>query len=1032
MKLFPLLLLLLIPVSFLSAQDDYYHPELEWRTIETPHFLVHYHNGTARTAQTVAKIAEDVYGPVTALYHHEPDSKVSFVIKDYDDYSNGGAYFFDNKIEIWASALDFDLRGTHNWLRNVITHEFTHIVQIQTTLKFGRRVPAFYLQWLQYENERRTDVLYGYPNGIVSYPISGYVVPAWFAEGVAQYNRRELGYDSWDTHRDMILRMYALDDNMLSWNEMAVFGKTSLGNESSYNAGFAFVHYIAERYGEDKLFEISKNLSSLNAVTIDGAIGRALGKSGEEVYNEWRATLRSEYRARMAAILPDTLSGSIIGPVGFGNFYPSFSPDGKSIAYVSNKNADYFSLSSIYLYDIATKTEKKLQMGVRSALSWSADGKKLYYAKLSRKNDHGSNLLDLYSYDIASDDETRLTHGLRGGSPSLSPDGKTIAFAGGSDGTINLFTMNIDGSNVRQLTHYTEGEQIYSPKWSPDGSTIIFSYSIKDGRDIATIPASGGDVAFLLASPDDERDASFTSDGRQIVYSSDRSGIFNLYRYDPATKTSAQLTNVPGGAFMPAVNASGQITFATYTSGGYKLAFLESPKQVAGAVAYLPAGTPMPTPGMQAYPVAPEPAGAKSFDWKSLHAYDDTGLKPLHDTEYTNTATSISFIPFLRLDNYNPKNKGYDNIKPGLYAYSYDVLDRYGFFGGAAINRKGERDLFFTFEYHGKVPGLYQLGLEPAVSFEVYNLSRETNAYITLPLDTIPVDISYNLIEFDFAMKQKVFSEAVDAEVRYAHSRYTASIGMFFLPESNLSVSATSTLYYIGNDISTTWTFNGIIPSRTGEINPVGRKLKFRYDYEFNKFNPTDTINSQGELVHLYQNPSFHRVEGAWKEYLPLPGWSHTLGLELRGGSIIGQTVDEFFNFYIGGLAGMKGYPFYSMGGNRFASANVTYRFPIIPHIDVRFLQLYFDKLYGAVYGDVGSAWTDGSIGEQKFKRDAGAELRLESFSYYAFPTRIFFNATYGFDRFNYSIAHSSTNEQVTYGKEWNFHFGVLFGFDFD
>ena len=51
----------------------------------------------------------------------------------------------------------------------------------------------------------------------------------------------------------MILRSYALDGNMLSWDDMGVFGKTSLGNESSYNAGFALVDYIARTYGEAKL-----------------------------------------------------------------------------------------------------------------------------------------------------------------------------------------------------------------------------------------------------------------------------------------------------------------------------------------------------------------------------------------------------------------------------------------------------------------------------------------------------------------------------------------------------------------------------------------------------------------------------------------------------------------------------------------------------------------------------------------------------------------------------------------------------------
>src|SRR5512140_1154940 len=217
-----------------------------------------------------------------------------------DDYSNGAAYFYDNKIEIYAPNLDFELRGTHNWLRNVVTHEFTHIVQIQTSMKFGRRVPSMYFQWLGYESERRPDVLYGYPNVIVSYPISGFVVPAWFAEGVAQFNRPELRYDFWDTHRDMILRSYALDGKMLTWEQMGVFGKTSLGNESSYNAGFAFVSYLGRTYGENVLQEISRNLAKLPTLTIDAAIAQAVGKDGAEVYNEWRDQVEKDYAARVA------------------------------------------------------------------------------------------------------------------------------------------------------------------------------------------------------------------------------------------------------------------------------------------------------------------------------------------------------------------------------------------------------------------------------------------------------------------------------------------------------------------------------------------------------------------------------------------------------------------------------------------------------------------------------------------------------------------------------------------------------------
>lgn len=1023
---FPLVLILAL-CSASRAQDEFYHPELEWRTIETEHFYVHYHEGTERTARVAAKVAEEIYGPVTSLYNHVPDSKVSFIIKDYDDYSNGAAYFYDNKIEIWAPSLDTDLRGTHNWLRNVITHEFTHIVQIQTTIKFGRKVPGIYFQWLGYESERRTDVLYGYPNTIVSYPISGFVVPSWFAEGVSQVNRKELQYDSWDAHRDMILRMYALDGNMLSWNEMAVFGKTSLGNESSYNAGFAFVRYLNDRYGDQVIPEISRKLSSFSALTIDNAIERAVGKNGEEIYDEWKEYLRADYKRRVAPVEAALAAGEQIGSVGFANFSPAFSPDGGKIAYTSNKEGDYFFQSALYLYDVGTKKEERLQSGVRSELAWLPDGKRLIYAKHSRDNEHWSNYLDLYVYDLESKDETRLTYGRRAGSPAVSADGRRIAYVSGSDGTLNLYVMDVDTKNMVRLTNYSHGEQVYSPAWSPDGKTIVFDYSITDGRDLAEVPADGGEVRFLLATAGDERNAAFSADGASIVYASDRTGIFNIYRYSLATKETQQLTNVLGGAFMPALGAGGQLAFSSYTSTGYKLSLLADPRPLAEAPAYI--RTPDPVARTESSFAMPESA-ATAFDWQSLRRVDDTSTPAYTDTKYKTVSTSLSIVPFLRVDNYNPKNKGIDIIKPGFYIYSYDVLEHYGFFASGAVNRKGERDLFFTFDYRGKIPGLFQLGMEPAMSLEAYNISRKTDSFIPLPLDTIGVGISYNLMEFDVAFKQKIFTEALELELRYAHSRYTASLSSFYLPEAQVLVGATDVLYLVGNDLSLTLKFDGIAPSRTQEINPVGTKFRFRYDYEFNKFNPKDTVNARGELVHLYERPTFHKIEASWRESRRLPWGRHTLSAQLRGGTIFGPAVDDFFDFYIGGLAGMKGYPFYSLGGNEFAAVNLTYRFPVAEHIDLRVAQLYFDKLYAAVYGDVGSAWTEGGLSGRKFRRDVGVELRLEAFSYYSYPTRIFFNATYGLDQFDRYIENSGST--VTYGKEWNFHVGVLFGFDFD
>jgi hypothetical protein len=82
--------------------------------------------------------------------------------------------------------------------------------------------------------------------------------------------------------------------------------------------------------------------------------------------------------------------------------------------------------------------------------------------------------------------------------------------------------------------------------------------------------------------------------------------------------------------------------------------------------------------------------------------------------------------------------------------------------------------------------------------------------------------------------------------------------------------------------------------------------------------------------------------------------------------------------------------------------------------------------LYGEFHADLGNAWT-GTPAIKDFKKDVGFEFRVEAFSWYAYPTRIFFNGTYGLDSFTLT-KNSAT---VTYGKEWRFYFGILFGFDF-
>ena len=80
-------------------------------------------------------------------------------------------------IEIWAKPLDYDLRGCDRWMQDVVSHEFTHIVQLGKSMKLNRFVPGSYIQMMAYEDEKREDVLYGYPNQLTSYFIPSTTVP---------------------------------------------------------------------------------------------------------------------------------------------------------------------------------------------------------------------------------------------------------------------------------------------------------------------------------------------------------------------------------------------------------------------------------------------------------------------------------------------------------------------------------------------------------------------------------------------------------------------------------------------------------------------------------------------------------------------------------------------------------------------------------------------------------------------------------------------------------------------------------------
>ncbi|MCE1188077.1 MAG: biopolymer transporter Tol, partial [Ignavibacteria bacterium] len=988
---FLLLLGIFIIQPSLHAQFTDFHPELNWFSVQGKHCIVHYHEGAERTALTVAKIADEVWSPITSLYDYEPET-VHFIIKDIDDYSNGATYFFDNKIEIWSSALDFELRGFHNWLRNVITHEFTHMVQIQASLKTKRTLPAVYLQYLGYEDERRPNILYGFPNAIVSYPFAMVNMPSWFAEGTAQFMRSDLGYDTWDSQRDMILRSYALDNNMLTWNQMGVFEKTSLGNESVYNSGFALTRYISQRYGEDKLEKITHALGKMKNFTFDAACSDVLGISGRALYDEWSTYVKEDYKTRTAKIKQNEVKGEMLFSEGFGNFSPIFWNNSDTILFISNKGQDYLGHSAIYMMNVKDKKEKLIIGGIRSTLARIPGENKIIYAKLTEDNPGWANVHDLFVYDLQLEKETRLTNSMRANQPSISPDGKTIVFTFQKDGTGNLGIVNNEGKEFRQITFYQNGEQVFNPIFSPDGKEVVFDFAYSEGRDICKVSLTSPRVMPLIATKDDERNPVFSKDGR-LIYCSDKTGISNLYSYNLVSGETKQLTNVLGGAFMPAIDARGNIVYAGYTSGGYKLFYLpvEQQQTVSDSAHYEykmnpPIGKSNPKKNLSDY------------ELNLLRNYNDSAASKYTSVPYKGKFTKLTIFPVVRVDNYNTSNNFLEKIKPGAYFMSSDMLNRYSLFGGGTINTRFERDLFLSFDYRNRLPGLFDLGIKPELTLELYSVSRKAPTLVEI--DEYPsthTDVTYNLFEVDVLAKHRIFSRGNTLTLKYSFSRYSASLGSFLVPTTSIFSPEFTDTYLLASNFEVKYNFEAHAPSVDEDINPVGADIELKLDYELNRYNPDGQYKVDGDvLVPSYQNFDFPRIEINTRFAIPV-FQNHTVTLKMRGASILGPQVPDFFDYYLGGMIGMKAYSFYAISGNELCWLNLTYRFPLFRNIDARFGHLYLDKLYMSVFADYGNAWNGSNPCIKDFKKGAGAELRCALTSFYMFPTDVFFSAAYGF-----------------------------------
>ncbi len=208
--------------------------------------------------------------------------------------------------------------------------------------------------------------------------------------------------------------------------------------------------------------------------------------------------------------------------------------------------------------------------GTWISLDVSPDGREIVFDLLG----------DLYLIPLEGGDARALTRELAWNmQPRFSPDGQHIAFVSDRAGGDNLWIMDRDGSNLRQVTR--ESFRLFSgPAWSPDGEFLVGRKHFTGTRSLGAgemwkVHRTGGTGIQLTQRPNDQKDVNepaFSPDGRFLYFSQDmtpgptfdynkdpNTGIYQIRRLELESGELLNLVGGPGGAASPTPSPDGRM-----------------------------------------------------------------------------------------------------------------------------------------------------------------------------------------------------------------------------------------------------------------------------------------------------------------------------------------------------------------------------------------------------------------------------------------------------------------------------------------
>src|SRR5262245_38540756 len=911
------------------GKNNIHYDRFDWHIYTTDHFEIYYYPEVEKHLERVASYAESAYQHVSADLKHDLSFKIPLIIfKTHSEFEQenvvpgaaqeGVAAF----AEPYRQRMLLPLDEPPDNLYGLITHELTHQFQF--------------------------DII---PQGLIRQS-----VPLWINEGGAEFERGQ-----WDPIDLMMIRDAAVADLVPKMTKTDGYGNASNPRIVPYDLGHAVYEFIEAKFGAEGVRQF---LFSLRKSVIGGgedAYEEALRMKPDEFDMSFERYLKERFKAFRDKERPADYGRDLAPNQERTHYAESLSiapsPSGDLIATVTVNRKDG-ELDIVLLSSKDGSIVRNLTQGFDKNykfdhivsptgyiavpwMSWSPRGDRLAYFVRTEK-ERTLIVQNVLTRKI----ETRIPMKSvdEPESPNFSSDGRTVAFSAMRGGIRDIYTVDLESSEIVNLT--TDDFFDYGPSYSPDSKFIVYTARVSGNLKLFRIDLDTKQKKQLSFGTNDETPAQFI-DEHTLVFSSTATdpsvaldpevakngNIYNLWTLDLNNGELKQYTDALGGVFSPIVlkdaATANKIAFISYYKGDFSVHTLER-KEPIHTAASSDFGAPGPIIDFQA-PLQHTLVAANSRRKKSFEKMFLEGRPPVN-VGVTNNGdvfggTEISFGDVLGDKQVNLFASSIAQYR--TLSLSYVNLGRRFQY---ALQGYSQTQFFY-----GQLEGVfYDPSLAPLISRDAAVATR-----------TVRGGSAFGIYPLDRFRRLEVSGGVVNLQEQYNDPFLQQSAEQYQQQTFGQQVFRNGTLVPLSAAfVSETTVFR--------EFGPLaGSTMRFAYD-------------AAPKIAGTLSRQTF---DGDARYYQRLAS-TGVLAMRIRGFKSIGAYPDFL---YFGGNSEMRGYDYLQFVGQNVAFANAELRFPII---EAALTPIgVIGGIRGVFFADIGGGW----FNNQNFKFATSEDERFRS-----------------------------------------------------